>query len=156
MRRKILQTVGIFLLCLGILTGCGRRDEKEMVGRALGMDLSEGRVVRFWDDHGGFHGDGTVFCEMLLEDLVPGKEWKQLPYPTEIEEFLSATENFFSEGDGSVLPEVTEGFYYFENRAYGAGDHFDPTGVNGQASYNVTLAIYDAGAEVLYYLEVDT
>ena len=49
------------------LTACGggsTRSVQDEIAGALDLDLSGCEVVSSWDDHGGFHGDGTAFAEL--------------------------------------------------------------------------------------------
>ena len=63
---------GIFLAAvtagLVLLSGCGaikntkNSDVLDQVGRAVGIDVSEGVLLSKWDSHGGFHGDGNFLA----------------------------------------------------------------------------------------------
>lgn len=161
--KKIGYACGTILLILLLFSGCRRVEAKEYLSQQLEVDVSTGHVVRYWDDHGGFHGDGTTFGELYFSDndvetaIRKSDAWQRLPLGESLQEFLDATATFFTDEEGRhPLPEVQEGYYYFRNRRYGTKNPTNEEDLKGSVSYNVTLAVYDIRSEFLYYLEVDT
>ena len=69
MKKQIILSISIMAALALLLTACGggsARSVQEEVAVTLGLDLSRCEVVSSWDDHGGFHGDGTAFAELKL------------------------------------------------------------------------------------------
>ncbi len=124
----------LILIFLAVIAGCGGlggpREGKELrqIGRALDLDLSGGTLVRFEDDHGGFHGDGKTVAEVALDSLA--------------EELEGAP--------------VEEGFYYLCDRHSESVDPYDDSKLHERYSWNFTAAVYDSGSGRLYYYEFDT
>ena len=52
---------------------------------STGIDLSAGEMVSTYDDHGGFHGDGTTCTiiqfsdDALLEEIEKAGTWQAFP-----------------------------------------------------------------------------
>ena len=58
-----------FFLCLLLLCGCHKAKEPlEQVSDRLGTDASDYTVTKYYDSHGGFHGDGETILVMELTE----------------------------------------------------------------------------------------
>lgn len=146
----------LMLIFLAMLTACGGGEPREgwelrQMGRALGLDLSAGTLVRYEDSHGGFLGDGLTVAEVEIGSLagrlggLPG--WRPLPLSENGAEALELVGG----------PEgVKEGFYYLYDRHSQSQDPFDDSELHQRFSWNFTLAVYDGKNERLYYYEFDT
>ena len=158
-----------------LLAACGSQTPQEEVSQALGLDVSGGQVVSASDNHGGFHGDGTTFVELqfaddaVLEQIKEGGDWEALPLDrtaralvygvteetgteeTGITVFQSGP--YLKDSDGNPLvPEIREGCYRLIDRHAEAGE----SDILERSSFNFTLALYDTGADTLYFFELDT
>lgn len=121
------------------------------VSRNLQISVTRGGVLRSWETHGGFHGDGETYTELYGRIIIPDSEfWHILPAP---EEFWHLAANCRDDNDQPVIPEITEGFWYFQNRH---PNNNDPTAIKNYGSWNYTLAVYDSVNQILYYYELDT
>lgn len=173
---------GVTLLLAGLLavlslTGCGDSDAslRQAIGRALSLDCSAGEITQRYDSHGGFHGDGTSFYAVTFPDdavaqvLVQSDDWKPLPPSDQVTAVLWGLETdelnvaplIVKDNDyetDSLMPRVTEGYYFFRDRHSAAADPKDDTHIfdEDRYSYNVTVAVYDSAAHTLYFAEVDT
>lgn len=160
--------IGIALVLLAA-AGCGlflwwTRPVGEL-SHLLGVDLAQGTLVEETDTHGGFQGDGErqVTFSFAGHDLAPvlaqTQGWQPLPLP----ETLSAALYGRCEGNTQIgpylsgsLPEVTQGYFWFQDRYPQGEGSEDPTGLLDRSSVNFTAALYDAQSQMLYYIEVDT
>lgn len=65
----IRPVVAGLVVVLGIVLCFLQKEESLPPQRTvLGMDISHGTIVTDMDSHGGFHGDGIVFLEVVFED----------------------------------------------------------------------------------------
>ena len=158
-----------------LLAACGSQTPQEEVSRTLGIDVSGGRVASASDDHRGFHGDGTTFVELqfsddaVLEQIEESGDWKAFPLDrtawalvygvteeTGTEEAgitVFQTGPYLKDGGGNPLvPEIREGYYRLIDRHAEAGE----SDILERSSFNFTLALYDTGADTLYFFELDT
>lgn len=148
----------LILIFLAVIAGCGGlggpREGKELrqIGRALDLDLSGGTLLRFEDDHGGFHGDGKTVAEVALDSLAEELEgapgWRPLPMTD------SAARAVRLCGEGGA--PVEEGFYYLCDRHSESVDPYDDSQLHERYSWNFTAAVYDSGSGRLYFYEFDT
>ena len=174
MKKQIILSIMAALL----LTACGggsARSVQEEVAVTLGLDLSGCEVVLSWDDHGGFHGDGTAFAELkcsgggVVDQIMEDSDWKAFPLDrmaralaygvterTGTEETgitVYQTGPYLTDGEGDPLaPEIRAGFYRLIDRHAQAGE----TDLLSRASLNFTLALYDTDTDTFYYFEMDT
>ena len=153
-----------------LLAACSSQPPQAEVSQALGIDVSGGQVLSASDDHGGFHGDGTTFVELqfsddaVLEQIEEGGDWEALPLDRTAQALVyGVTEEtgitvfqtgpYLKDGDGNPLvPEIREGYYRLIDRHAEAGE----SDILERSSFNFTLALYDTGADTLYFFELDT
>lgn len=121
------------------------------VCQSLQTSLVRGGVLRSWETHGGFHGDGETYVEVCGSSEIPDSPfWHPLPAP---EVFRKLAANCRDDNDACVIPEITEGYWYFRNRH---PECTDPAAMEDYGSWNYTLAVYDSVRQILYYYELDT
>lgn len=169
--KKFVFVIGMISLMLFALTACGSEDPTEEISQTLEIDVSAGEELSASDTHGGFHGDGISCVALQFSDrqvadaIAASTAWTPLPLDETAQALaygITREEDgeVFSEGpyltdDGGepLLPEVANGFYRLIDRHSDAGD-----GQNllERASLNVTLAVYDADSDILYFCEMDT
>jgi hypothetical protein len=114
-------------------------------------------ILKYSDDHGGFHGDGSTYLEVGIDAgaaLGLGREadhWKPLPLPADI----AGLENFLPK---DFPMRTAEGLYYFRDLQPdmypGRAEYSRPVGQ--RSSYNSVLAILDAGLNRLFIFRLDT
>lgn len=151
--KRFLTLLLMVLTVLCALPGCGGESgELSWIGKALGLDLSAGTLVRYEDGHGGFHGDGKAFAEVtvggLEEELGDAPGWKPLPMSENAAQAVR-----LCGGEGAA---VEQGFYYLYDRHRESEDPYDDGQPHSRCSWNFTAAVYDTGAGRLYYYEFDT
>ena len=121
------------------------------VSQNLQISILRGSVLRSWETHGGFHGDGETYTELSGRVILPDSEnWHTLPAPPE---FWHLAFNCRDDNDNCVIPRISEGNWYFYNRH---PKNTDPTAMEDHGSWNYTLAVYDSVNQILYYYELDT
>lgn len=151
--KRFLTLLLMVLSVLCALLGCGGEGgELSRIGKALGLDLSAGALVRYEDGHGGFHGDGKTFAEVavggLEEELGDAPGWKPLPMSENAAQAVR-----LCGGEGAA---VEQGFYYLYDRHRESEDPYDDGQLHSRYSWNFTAAVYDTEAGRLYYYEFDT
>ncbi len=157
------------LLLLSLSMHCALSDtvpslsETSKISRALGTDVSGGTVAASFDSHGGFHGDGLTFVELTFSDDSFGSRvqnrWRPLPLSGNLQAFVygvSGVGPYITQDGVPCFPFVENGYYYFEDRQAEDTDPHSDLQLFQRYSYNVTIAIYDADAQILYYCKFDT
>ena len=130
------------------------------VSRKTGINVSEGEINFGYDDHGGFHGDGELYLEILMpysldNELIDNSLWKSAPVPEKIKNILEpVTKDFIyshvnpeeSYDDGCVFPNIKNGWYCFIDRRPEYTDEF----------LNYSFALYDPQTKIIYFLKYDS
>lgn len=156
-----MKRVIVLLAVLSVLlSGCGGQRD------VFGFFPQEFDVLEESDTHGGFLGDGlyvlTLDCAQNRDKaLATVSTWKTLPLSENLQLML-----YGGERNGTIygydlaqeagIPQIDNGWYRFEDRHDQSKDPADDTALFNRFSYNFSLAIYDADADRLYYLEFDT
>ena len=163
---KQIKLTAVFLAVAILLTGCYFTDEKAGAEKALGISLEQAKELSHSDDHGGFHGDGTLSISWEFPDnsqeeiLKTAPHWKPLPLTEELEQVfylrVSGGPKLYGENGEQLLPEIENGWYFFYDRHSESKDPYDGSETAGRFSYNFTAALYDADTNRLYYTEFDT
>ena len=168
--KKILSF--IFLISLFIFTtSCSLFTEQtnlELLSSKLNnLDVTNGEILYFNDTHGGFLGDGECYAEVKfpnnsVSDIIKN-EWQKLPLTNNLNTVIYGGEVETEFGPGTVLsfvddkiPEVKNGYYYFEDRHSDSTNKKDDTDILSRYSYNFTVAIYDLDTHTLYFYALDT
>lgn len=152
----------ILLLMVLLLNDSGCAAQEEI----FGLSPQDFTVVAESDSHGGFLGDGlyvlTLDCAQNRDKaLATVSTWKTLPLSENLQLML-----YGGERNGTIygydlaqeagISQIDNGWYRFEDRHDQSKDPADATALFNRFSYNFSLAIYDADADRLYYLEFDT
>ena len=174
-KQMILSITAALALLLSACGGGSARSVQDEIAGALELDLSGCEVVSSWDDHGGFHGDGTAFAELkcsgggVLDQIIEDSDWKAFPLDRTAQSLVyGVTEQTGTEETGimvyqtgpyltgeegdPLVPEIREGYYRLIDRHAEAGE----TDLLDRASLNFTLALYDTERDTLYFCEMDT
>jgi hypothetical protein len=132
--------------------------QKAALRSLVPFDLGKhAEILKYSDDHGGFHGDGSTYLEVSIDAeaaLGLGREtdhWKPLPLSADI----AALENFLPK---DFPLRTAEGLYYFcdlqPDMYPGRDEYARPVGQ--RSSYNFVVAILDAGLSRLFIFRLDT
>ena len=162
----MLRKLGGFIaaaVMVAVLAGCQSYEEISVM---LGADVSSAEVVSGSDSHGGFHGDGERYMEFQFEDdtfentIQKDNTWHALPVKeAPIEALLygkTIGEITYGPYFQKEFPRVEKVYYFFHDRHGESADPFDASKVLGRSSLNVTVALYDAEQDTLYFAELDT
>lgn len=163
--RPTAALVLVITLTLLLLVVFKRTSPLNEISKELGIQLpATARILSGDDNHGGFHGDGYAWYEIDTAgasfDPHP-KGWHSLPL------YGDARAAFYGGAttiggvrvdilpavpDGTALPEVANGCWFFLDRQGGGGSVFDES----RFSANFTAALYDTDTGILYYLKLDS
>lgn len=171
--QKRWNIIVLALILLFSMTGCNAEKTSSVlreISKTLGVDVSTGELISESDSHGGFHGDGSTVVEIQFagtsfsDQIEDNEEWNQMPLTDNLTALVYGihTENssigpmIHSDDNMPVIPEIENGYYFFRDRHSQSTDPKDDTNILSRASYNFTIAIFDANANILYYLELDT
>ncbi|MCI7182231.1 MAG: hypothetical protein MSA26_17025 [Lachnospiraceae bacterium] len=160
----------LLLLIIFSLVGCGKKDIQSDISDSIGIDVSKGTVLTDSDSHGGFHGDGMMFQQILFEDsdlsdeIKDNGNWNPMPLSENIEALVYGIEEgtssigpFLTDESGDpIIPDIQNGYYYFYDRHSESKEPLSDEDVLSRASFNFTLAVYDSDNHILYYVEFDT
>lgn len=162
--KRYVRLAGIIVMLMGLMLRVGGGDDfwYDRISEALGVNISDSTLLQGYDDHSGFHGDGTMFAALEFSDdrmeyviSSPGG-WNALPLPENLHTLVygkHSSEAAIGPYIGITMPKVERGYWYFYDRQ---GMTQDDAMVLKRGSYNYTIAIYDADNDVLYYCEYDT
>ena len=133
----------------------------------LEKEIKNGSILKQFDNHGGFHGDGEKFIELTVEDKEKTLDeieklnvFKRLPLTKNLNIFIYGGENKervpLKDEEGNLLiPEIKNGYYYFWDRHSKSKDPQDDSDLF-RTSYNFTIVFYDEDNGKIYYFELDT
>ena len=169
--RRITMLILIIMLTLA---GCRNKDIRSNISDNIEIDVSNGMVLKDYDSHSGFHGDGMLFQQLSFEDdkvsyeIKNNHNWKSMPLNRNIEALVYGIKDetydsvhligpyLTDENQETIIPEIQNGYYYFYDRHSESKYPYDTEDVLDRASFNFTLALYDSDNNVLYYVEFDT
>lgn len=156
------------ILFSGCSAGTNTKDFNTLnqVGKAVGIDVSDGALIARQDSHGGFHGDGkslTIirFSDDRVEQQIADDGWAVLPPDETVEVLLYGQESeerregpYFTDEEGNpLIPEVENGYYWLKDRQAEDGIAAGAD-ILHRSSFNFSVAVYDADARILYYGEM--
>lgn len=132
------------------------------VSNTVGVDVTDAVVLMASETHSGFHGDGETTAKILLSEAAEANivmmsvgeaGWRDLAMTENIRKLC----DLFTDDNGAAfVPDVQEGLCFFHDRHSQSIAPYDVQSVHSRASYNFTLAIYDAENAILYFMEMDT
>lgn len=162
--KTYVRLAGAAVVLMGCFLRVGGADDywQQHISESLGIDASQGTVVNSYDDHSGFHGDGTSYAVLsfandeLEQGIAAPGGWHQLPLTDNLETLIYGTRTETKATGpfiGITMSRVEDGYWYFYDRQ---GETTDDTNVLNRGSFNYTFALYDAENDLLYYCEYDT
>lgn len=170
-----MKKINILLLFLSIsliITACSSKNPIKDISKTLGISLSDGKISEDIDSHGGFHGDGMTYLEVMFpkeeetitEQIENNEGWRKLPLTNNLhtavygkETQSGSTGPYVTDDDGNpLIPIVDNGYYFFIDRQKEGQAMKDDKNLLGGFSLNFTIAIYDTDNKILYYFELDT
>lgn len=126
---------------------------------SIGIDLSAGELVSTYDDHGGFHGDGTT-CTIIqfpddafLEEIEEAGTWQAFPPDEAVNQLLYGNYLYDAQTQENFVPPIENGYYLLKDRNTEAAEQ---PNIMARHSFNFDLAVYDTDNRTLYYLVLDT
>ena len=157
--KKLITIINLLLLIV-LVSGCSNNRLKS-ISESIELDVSNCKIEKDIDTHGGFLGDGEQFTKITCSSIDNvSSNWKKLPLT---EPISKAIELIQCVGDGCKnvyerydMPHVTNGYYFFLDRHSESINKYDDTIINERSSWNFTLAILDNDTNTIYYYELDT
>ena len=186
---KRLTAILLSVLFLLIIGGCVLNNEEEpgnslsyvlrrYVRGDLGLDIHDGEIVEWYDDHGGCHGDGETYVEVHFADaafegrLAGRNDWQALPLDPEVEKFIYHysgpywASGYVKQQDKWItkpakIPLIAHGFWCLVDRQPEEARservrEDEPFSINNRYSYNLTIGLYDADRRILHVIVDDT
>lgn len=136
-----------------------QKDVEGYVGRQTGLKLPEADHWEYFDDHGGFLGDGKLLVMLcfsdedgvLVEERIKsrGDLWNEGPFDDYLGGILYRNGRPAKEAGWPRSPQ--NAYWFFKDRHSQQEKALDE-----RHSWNYTAALYDADTDTLYYLEYDT
>lgn len=153
---KKVSAILLTLVLSVMLIACGNIkvvDEQTYVSKKVGIDCSEGRVLRSYDnlsnrDKKGFFSRACVELsfenDSALREIKNSNDWHKLPMPKDVREALYGTENMHEALISQEFPEKIEnGYYFFSDK-----DSF-------WNAWRFTGAVYDTDKDILQLAVLD-
>ena len=161
--KTFVRLAGSIVVLMGCFLRVGEDDFwQRHISESLQIDASKGTVVNSYDDHSGFHGDGTSYVVLSFENdeleqgiAAPGG-WNHLPLTENLETLIYGTRTdteTIGPFIGITMSRAEQGYWYFYDRQ---GETTDDSDVLNRRSFNYIFALYDAEKDLLYYCEYDT
>ena len=163
--------ISLLLTPLYLLTACwsAPQDSRGEIARQTGLDLSGGEEISCYDTHSG-NGDGISYIvwqfpdDRVLEQVEQDARWEPLPLDATEQALAYGTSGewgfmgpYLTDEEGkALLPQVEEGYSLLLDRHQEAEEGEDRAQVLKRYSFNLTLVLYDSGANTLYFCELDT
>ncbi len=132
----------------------------------FGFSKQSFTVIEEKDTHGGFFGDGSYYLILDCSNNVDTAlnivaNWNQLPLSENLNLIMYGGEKDgmtygYNLSEEAHMPEIENGYYYFEDRHSEAKDASDDSGLFSRASFNFSIAVYDSDTNRFYYFEFDT
>ena len=165
MKKRFLLIL-IIILCVLCLFACNRVYKND-VDEEFGFSKEDFTIVKEYDDHGGFLGDGIYYafldCENnqdKINEIIDN--YNELPLPENLSLILYGGDkgntrygSYFKPRDGEAFPTVEAGYYMVLDRNNGEIREIT-SDIIYHSSNNFTIAIYDSENKMMYYFEYDS
>ena len=154
-----MKALPILLVLLMLWSAIWRPGPGDYVARELELELPTAQTTDTYDDHGGFHGDGTTCTiiqlsdDALLEEIEKAGTWQAFPPDDAVNQLLYGSYLADAETQEPFVPPIENGYYLLKDRNAKAAEQ---PNIMTRGSFNFDLAVYDADNRTLYYLVLDT
>lgn len=153
-----------FVMILGYFFRPEESKTKSHIERLVDLSLRDGNIIDFYDSHGGFHGDGSLFAviqfqnQAFLKKVEDKNCWHKLPLSSNVEEFIFNFCNLSNRGDWDHqwFPKISEGYYYFKDNHSEAIDKYSDKEIFNRYSHNLLIGVFDTSKNRLYVLKSDS
>ncbi|WP_195245284.1 hypothetical protein [Clostridium celatum] len=141
------------------------------LNKIIELNIPKDSTILKWnDEHDGFHGDGETYAEIKLTkegmekfiiDAQETNKWNSIPLSKELKTIVyggdyGGISYDIGKMSKNIPDDIKRGIYYFRDRyAEHYTEHID-TNINSRYSYNLTISILDFDANKLYIYELDT
>lgn len=159
MKKAVLPLL-LVIVCFAYF-GFSRRENQ--IKRRTGVDISGANPVSEYDTHSG-NGDG-VSCLIydtkstdIDRQIIKSGKWKSLPADDTVHTLLWGMSDkssktgpyLFDENEQPLVKYTDNGYYILIDR------HSAPGNILERHSFNITIALYDADRQLMYYCKLDT
>ena len=159
--KKLITIINLLLLI--VLVSGGSNNRLKSISESIELDVSNCKIEKDIDTHGGFLGDGDFFAKIICTADVDNEiqsNWKELPLSSELQQIMEMIQ-YNNDGGNNVydkygIPKLESGYYYFHDRHSDSKDINDDSELNSRSSYNFSIGIYDIENKIIYYYELDT
>ena len=149
--------------CFLLLTSCGTgRAELRAYSKLLGVDLIDGEIISYEDNHGGFLGDGFMLCvskysdNKVEEQIKNSEKFNKYPLSKNLSNFLYGEDWDMSFDSSLKIPRFENGYFYFCNRHSDAKYTYTDDDLFDTVSFNFTFILYDCDTDLAYTCDYDT
>lgn len=146
------------LLCFGIKIFKPKHEiETNEISKLLKVDIKNSKKSVFKNDFDNynFSGNGKYSCSFKYKkdvNMADKSGWKCLPISENIDKKIKAYELFKDSNHNNVLPNIKNGYYYYNNKT---DDPYDES-YNWSGDYlNCYLSIYDADTGMIYFVDAN-
>ena len=154
------------MLMLCSLASCSYYySEHQVVSRLIEVDVSNGEIIEHIDTHGGIHGDGETYAEIIFTDdsfeskIKDHDGWRELPLSENVQRIIYGSNKnrlFIDDNLNRKIPLIENGYYYFYDNQNEEGNKYDDSLFSSRPSFNYRVAIYNVDSKTLYYYQLDT
>lgn len=167
MKRNLIILISALLIISSCLSSCSYEfNAKEYIETNLHINTESAQIDTVIAPTPSFNGDGDTYVVLnfsgnpILEEIKEKDNWKQLPLTDNLTSLVYGKENIYNgitnDDDELLIPQIENGYYYFENRHSDAKNRYGDSDVFDLVSYNYTIAIYDEDENILYFYSLDT
>mgnify|MGYP000900384322 CR=1 FL=1 len=167
--KKFCLVICIFMIAI-MVAGCSLGSNQDYIAKQINIDMPNLLTIEYWDDHGGFHGDGEKYAKIefdnknglnILSQIENSNRWNEMPLTENLNLIMYGgikdnMEYAYNLSEKSGIPEIGNGYWYFIDRHSKSPNVESDIELFSRHSFNFTLAMYDVDNNTLYYYEFDT
>lgn len=132
-------------------------NQNTVVNSLLPKNIGKFEILSYYDDHGGFNGDGRIYCKIKINkdqinNIIEDKyNWQKTPIKKDIIDYRQLFPEDFP-------LDLKNSFYYLHD--FQQDKNVNDINKNGivlkRSSYNFILVIVDIENTTLYLFKIDT